>query len=647
MSQRLRGGDGARIVAFSVAFVLVGYLSYRQGGYDDVVRGHAAILVLWIVAVGCAFAVLPRTGMSGLGWAAVALMTGWGIWTAVGLIWTESPEATFNEVGRIAGLLGILMLALAMQGPGSARAVVHGAGGAIAVVAVVSVASRLYPSWFPVSDSITTLPGASRRLSFPLGYWNGLAALMAAGVPLLLAPATAGRTTAGRAAAGCALPIAAVCLVLTLSRGGAVAAAAALGVFVLLTAHRARALAVIGVAAVGTLIVVRLVLSHHDLEVGARTGDVAGHGTSVALVLLLAALAAGAVAALAPRVARGDSGEVGVDGPSDRRRTIRLVTVAAGVMVAALLLAAATGMLSSAWNSFQRPSIQGAAAFDASRLGSATGTGRYQFWGAALDAFGTHPFRGIGAGSYEFWWSRNAPFYLPVRNAHSLYLESLAELGVFGLVAVAFVVLIVVAAVARAIGASVREAPGRAAVAAGITAIAVAAALDWVWQMTVLPALFLLLGATALAPAVARSVTVSQRVLLGVLALVSIVAVAVPLATSSLLADSRAGVRAGRLAEALVDARSAQRVEPSASSPRLQAALIEEQQGALAAAEKDAAAAAAASPTDWRLWVVLARIQSQRGHRRAALASFGRARALNPQSPLLQPSPATLLGPAP
>ena len=436
MSQRLRGGDGARIVAFSVAFVLVGYLSYRQGGYDDVVRGHAAILVLWIVAVGCAFAVLPRTGMSGLGWAAVALMTGWGIWTAVGLIWTESPEATFNEVGRIAGLLGILMLALAMQGPGSARTVVHGAGGAIAVVAVVSVASRLYPSWFPVSDSITTLPGASRRLSFPLGYWNGLAALMAAGVPLLLAPATAGRTTAGRAAAGCALPIAAVCLVLTLSRGGAVAAAAALGVFVLLTAHRARALAVIGVAAVGTLIVVRLVLSHHDLEVGARTGDVAGHGTSVALVLLLAALAAGAVAALAPRVARGDSGEVGVDGPSDRRRTIRLVTVAAGVMVAALLLAAATGMLSSAWNSFQRPSIQGAAAFDASRLGSATGTGRYQFWGAALDAFGTHPFRGIGAGSYEFWWSRNAPFYLPVRNAHSLYLESLAELGVFGLVAV-------------------------------------------------------------------------------------------------------------------------------------------------------------------------------------------------------------------
>ena len=42
-----------------------------------------------------------------------------------------------------------------------------------------------------------------------------------------------------------------------------------------------------------------------------------------------------------------------------------------------------------------------------------------------------------GAGSYQSWWSEHASLPLFVRDAHSLWLETLAELGVVGLLLLA------------------------------------------------------------------------------------------------------------------------------------------------------------------------------------------------------------------
>ena len=54
-------------------------------------------------------------------------------------------------------------------------------------------------------------------------------------------------------------------------------------------------------------------------------------------------------------------------------------------------------------------------------------------WPVALDEFRESPLVGIGAGSFEYWWYEKRPSTRIVRDAHSVYLESLAELGLLGL----------------------------------------------------------------------------------------------------------------------------------------------------------------------------------------------------------------------
>jgi O-antigen ligase len=61
------------------------------------------------------------------------------------------------------------------------------------------------------------------------------------------------------------------------------------------------------------------------------------------------------------------------------------------------------------------------------RLQSATSRGRYQYWESAAGAQRTDPWRGIGPGTFELWWARNGTTQGFVRDAHSLYAESLGN----------------------------------------------------------------------------------------------------------------------------------------------------------------------------------------------------------------------------
>ena len=58
------------------------------------------------------------------------------------------------------------------------------------------------------------------RLSYPLNYWNALAALIAVGLPLMLQVATGARSIAVRALAAAAMPAMVLAAFFTLSRGG-------------------------------------------------------------------------------------------------------------------------------------------------------------------------------------------------------------------------------------------------------------------------------------------------------------------------------------------------------------------------------------------------------------------------------------------
>ncbi len=159
----------------------------------------------------------------------------------------------------------------------------------------------------------------------------------------------------------------------------------------------------------------------------------------------------------------------------------------------------APGAIEDGWHTFKQPaSPQGNETSD--RFISASGTGRYQYWAAAVDANARDPLIGIGPGTYEYWWAREGTIPGFVRDAHSLYLETLAELGIVGLLLIGgFIVAVLVAAARKATRGSPESRGLVAAAAAGCAAFATAAAIDWVWEVAVLPVAFLLLAAAVLA----------------------------------------------------------------------------------------------------------------------------------------------------
>ena len=69
----------------------------------------------------------------------------------------------------------------------------------------------------------------------------------------------------------------------------------------------------------------------------------------------------------------------------------------------------------------------------AAHLSSGSGSGRYQFWSAALDAFEAHPVDGIGAGGYEAYWDRHGHSRCRCATLTRCSSRRMAELGLVGL----------------------------------------------------------------------------------------------------------------------------------------------------------------------------------------------------------------------
>ena len=105
---------------------------------------------------------------------------------------------------------------------------------------------------------------------------------------------------------------------------------------------------------------------------------------------------------------------------------------------------------------------------------------RVEYWRAAIDEAAEHPLLGSGAGSYWLSWREHRTVDLGVRDAHSLYVETLSELGPVGLVLVVSLVAVPLLATLRR-----RGDPTSALAGAAFAVFAVHAGLDWDWEMPV------------------------------------------------------------------------------------------------------------------------------------------------------------------
>ncbi len=133
---------------------------------------------------------------------------------------------------------------------------------------------------------------------------------------------------------------------------------------------------------------------------------------------------------------------------------------------------------------------------------------RPSYWRVALEDAATHPLVGSGAGSFDDFWVEHRPIPANVRDAHSLYLEVLAELGPVGLV-----LLLALLAAPLVAAARLRARPVVAAAAAGYLAYLVHAGLDWDWEYPVVTLAGLASGAALLIAArtEASSLSASRR----------------------------------------------------------------------------------------------------------------------------------------
>jgi hypothetical protein len=279
--------------------------------------------------------------------------------------------------------------------------------------------------------------------------------------------------------------------------------------------------------------------------------------------------------------------------------------------------------------------------FVARHLASSSGSGRYQFWEAAWKAFESKPIAGLGAGEYEAWWAEHGSLPYYIRNAHSLYMEALGELGLVGfLLIAAFVVTLLVAGTQRRRQGSSRW-PGVAL--AGVAAGALSAGIEWTWELPAAFLPFVVLAAVVTGPALRPRAEVDEgpsRYGWGVLVVlagwVALIMSANSLLTATRLDDSREAAAADDLGEALNDANAARVLQPWSSAPRRQLALVYEADGRFDRAREEIDEAIERGSRDWRLHLLSARIRVEMGDVRGAEREIRRARELNPRSPLLQ-----------
>ena len=476
---------------------LTAWLGFHAGGFFPGATAQAGLFALVVLVLAVTLAERPLDPFGALAVVALVGLAGFAAWTLLSSGESGAPGRALLEYDR-----ALLYVAAFAAGVTLTRAradlsiLLRWTALALFALAAAGVLSRLLPGLVPISAG-----NEGERLAFPVTYWNAMGVTCALGGVLAVHAACGDREPrAVRVLATAALPVFVVAGYFPFSRGG-IAAAALGGVLYLALALPRRAVPAL-LCAVPACAVALASAYGADLLATEGYASAAGRdeGRSVAIVLAACVLGAGAARAALALL---------VEPRLDRLRLWRpSVPVAAAVACTVLALVAVAAVAADAPARIDRQVqafsegnvVETGDARD--RLSQRAGNGRTGFWRAALDVAAEHRATGSGAGTYRVEWERRRPYAQQANDGHSLYLETLAELGLLGAVLL-FVPLVVIVAIAasRLLG------PDRMAHAAFIAAgggLLVHAGLDWDWEMPVLFAWFFVAAGSVCAAVSAR-----------------------------------------------------------------------------------------------------------------------------------------------
>lgn len=497
LAGRLSPGRAATGLTLALPGALTAFCAFQAGGYFAGTHGLLAVVLALILVLRVTLADDPFAGASlalGLVAGALSLLAGWML---VSSGWSGAGARALLEFDRsLVYVLAVLLFGTLAMTPGRLAWMLRGVAAAVVAVCLVALITRTLPAVWPIGDNIEPA-----RLSYPVTYWNALGLLAALGTIACVHLTCGSREPRWlRPLAAAAVPITVCALYFTLSRGAIAAGAIGLVAYLLL-ARPGAALGGLLATVPAAAVAVRSAYGAPALVFDNPVGPAAvAQGRGVAITIAACALGAALVRLAAawwldPRL----SGRAAALG---RRSRLALLGAAAIALLAAVVVTGLPGRVATQYQQFVDRRVVRESADARTRLTDPSNNGRLDGWGVAVDNFRSRPWVGSGAGTFEILWNRDRPFEFQTIDGHSLYLETLAELGVVGgaLVVVALLTLMV-GGLRRARG------PDRAllaAVSALLVTWIVHAGVDWDWEMPVVTLPVLALGAAALAVAIPR-----------------------------------------------------------------------------------------------------------------------------------------------
>ena len=450
----VHGIEPGHLVAPLLVSALLLAVGVANGGFHP--RTWAWVSVPLVFVIVSALLARSNVELSALECGTLLCLLALAGWTALSGLWSVDGALSLRDGQRtlLYTLAAAAIMLLSRRGSGGY--VVSGVLAGISALVTLALAIQLLPVGLSGAD-----PFEGYLLFRPVGYANALGILAAMG--LLLAGGLATRAPgpdARRIGAGLLVPLAAA-LTLSGSRGAALALVIGAVTVIALADDRRRLGLEMLVLCPGPLLIA-VACATVDLR-GDYPAIEAGRAAALALAIIVLAAITALAAPLARAIARRPVG-----------RRSRQLAAAAAVLTALLLVAVA-----------------------AARGGAPVPVpgDRTEYWAVAWQQFGDHPLVGSGAGSFAARWQESGSDH-GAHDAHSLYLESLAELGSIGLVLVLTALALPVVA-----GLRVRRLRWVPAAIGAYVAFVVHAGLDWDWEMPVVTLAALFLGGSLLVAA--------------------------------------------------------------------------------------------------------------------------------------------------
>jgi hypothetical protein len=626
---RARPSSRSRI-AWAVLGLLGGALGVSQLVYGAYNESTWAPIALGALAVAVALAIgFPRRPPLAL---LVPLLALW-LWSLISSGWSESADNSVIAADRWLLYAADLAVLWWLIGDSRRRAValLGGAGAGVLAVGIYILVRML------AGDGAALFLGA--RLNDPLGYVNGEAGYLLAGLWPCLALGERRGSSAKSIWAGAGLAGMVVVVgvgLMTQSRGAMLALA---GTTLLLLAavpgRRRRAAALLLVAAAIAVIypTVSNVWRHPSPVTGLPTTEAMRHAaTAVLLAAVLTAIAWMAAVDTLERLAPGGSA-AGGHVASLGNYALGLLGLGA-VLVVAVNIPSIAHRIRTQYDSFVHLSPSPGS----TRLFSGGGN-RYDYWRVAVLEFRSEPLIGVGAGNYQPGYYLHRRTTEDIQQPHSIELQTLAELGLVG----AALLLAFFVAVGVGVRRTARAARGDPlerwlAVAGGgiFAGWLIETSVDWIHLLPGLTTIALAAAIALVASQPTRTAALTGRTRLALIAATAAVAAAgvVTIAPRALSlgaqTDAQHALADRQPVGAIRDATTALSYDPNSVEALVLRAAGFARLDAFAPTLADLRRAIALEPRNWATWALLGDLFTRRGDTGKARSAYEHALRLDP-----------------